>query len=135
MEMNLAIMPDMKAIPQVNSPAVPLSDGSTQSCKPCESKFASIVNKEINGHKNETATDNSSGTAQGKELNSKAEKAENTSDLNKSADNPQNESDKSVKGPVSGVQGKKGLKIDKQLLNMIGSSVAANTNRFAGKFN
>ena len=127
MEMNLAIMPDMKAIPQVNSPEVPLSVGSTQSGKPCESKFASIVNKEIDGHKNEIATDNSSGTAQGKELNSKAEKAENTSDLNKSANNPQNESDKSGKD-ISGVQGKKGLKIDKQLLNLIGSSVAANTN-------
>lgn len=128
MEMNLAIMPDMKAIPQVNSPAVPLSDGSTQSGKPCESKFASIVNKEIDGHKNEIATDNSSGTAQGKELNSKAEKAENTSDLNKSANNTQKESDKSGKESVLVVKGKKVLKIDKQLLNMIGVSVTADTN-------
>jgi hypothetical protein len=128
MEMNFANMPDIKTLPQVNSPAVPLSDVSTQSCKPCESKFASIVNKEIDGHKNEIAADNSSGTAQGKELNSKAEKTENTSDLNKSANSPQNESDKSWKGSVSGVHGKKGLKIDKQLLNLIGSLVTADTN-------
>jgi hypothetical protein len=128
MEMNLASMPDIKTIPQVNSAAVTSSDGNSQSCKPCESKFASIVNKEINGHENETGADNSAGITQGNELNSRSEQAGNTSDLNRSANSPQNESDKSGKGSVSGVHGKKGLKIDKQLLNLIGCSVTADTN-------
>ncbi|MBI5098478.1 MAG: flagellar hook-length control protein FliK [Nitrospirae bacterium] len=126
--MNLANMPDINTIPQVNSAAVPSSDGNTQSCKPCESRFASIVNKEINSHEAGNKSDNLSGSAHGNELNSRSEQAGNTSDLNISANSPQNKSDKSGKESVSEVQGKKGSKIDKLLLNMIGSSVTANTN-------
>lgn len=110
-----------------NTPTVPAVEHNP-SGGASESRFASIVNKEIKGHKNETGSDKSAGTTHGNESNVRSEKAGNTSDVNRSANSPENESDKSGKGSVSGVQGKKGSKIDKLLLNMIGSSITADTN-------
>lgn len=127
MEMNLANMPDISLIKNMNNmPAVPAVE-NTPSGGASESRFASIVNKEINAHKNETGSDKAAGTTHWNESNGRSEQAGNTSDMNRSVNDPQNESDRSEKS-VSEAQGKKGPKTDKLLLNIIGSSVAADAN-------
>ena len=129
MEMNLANMPDTNTVPQVNSAAVPASSGNTQSSKPGESTFASIVNKEIHSQDAGSRSGDQSGSIREDESNSRADQAAHTSDVNKPGKGLHHkESDSHGKDTVSGVHGKKRSKIDKLILNMIGGSAAADTN-------
>jgi hypothetical protein len=129
MEMNLANMPDINTVPQVNTAAVPASGGNTQSCKPCESKFASIVNKEISSHEAGSKSENIPGSTQGNKSNGRPEQAAvHTSYVNRPGNGPHKKPDGDGEETVSGAQGKKGSKTDKLLLNMVGVSAAADTN-------
>ncbi len=113
MEMNFINMPDINAAQQFNATSVSSTEGDTHLCESGESRFAAIVNKEINN--------NEGNKGSGK---SKIVSASNVQDVT----GHKNDSGKSEKKPGSDNQDIKGLKIDNLILNMLGSSVTANTN-------
>jgi len=113
MEMNFINIPDINAVQQFNTTSVSSSEGDTHLCESGESRFAAIVNKEINN--------NGGNNEPGK---SEIVSASNVQDVT----GHKNDSGKSEKESGSDNQDIKGLKIYNLILNMLGSSVTANTN-------